>query len=200
MLSRTGSPVVRSTLNDLFDRAAERLAPLAARTLERIALAHVVFADEASIKMLEGNTRAFVRTFVAEDLIGFDFGPSRSGDTPVRVLGESTGELVVDMYTGYNRITVPGRRKIFEAKEVPGALEALEIVRDIYVVEHDAREAGVEGTAGHLRLRRERSRPLLARLLCWARRQRCGHPPKTRSEGLYWFGVNETVRVERYAS
>ncbi|MET0259532.1 MAG: IS66 family transposase [Gaiellaceae bacterium] len=190
MLSRTGIPVVRSTLNDLFHRAAMRLAPLAARILERIKLAPIVFADETSIKMLEGNTRAYVWTFLAEELIGFDFSADRSGETPERVLGDSTGELVVDMYTGYNAITVPGRRrragclaharrKVFEAKDVPGAVEALEIIRDIYVVEHDARERGIGGTDDHLQLRQERSRPLMARLLVWARATRRVHVPKS---------------------
>jgi len=190
MLSRTGVPTERSTLNDLFHRAARRLAPLAARVLARVGQAEIVFADETSIKMLEGNTRAFVWTFLADNLIGFVFSPSRSGETPARVLGDSTGELMVDMYTGYNRITAPGlrrragciahaRRKVFEAKDVPGATKGLELVRDLYVVEHDARALGIEGTEAHLELRRTRSRPLMARLLVWARAARRGHPPKS---------------------
>ena len=81
---------------------------------------------------------------------------------------------MVDLYTGYNQVTAPGRRrragclaharrKIFEAKEVSDATTALDLIRDIYVVEHDARAAGCEGTAKHLEMRRERSRPLMAR-------------------------------------
>lgn len=190
MFERTGIPIARSTITDLFHRAAERLAPLSERILERIGASPIVFADETSIKMLEGNKRAFVWTFLADHLIGFDFSTDRSGDTPARVLGDSTGELVVDMFTGYNRITAPGRRhragclaharrKVFEAKDVPGATEALEIVRDIYVVEHDARAAAIEGTEEHLALRKARSRPLMAKLLVWARKQRRVHAPKT---------------------
>jgi transposase len=93
---------------------------------------------------------------------------------------------VVDLYTGYNKVTAPGRRragclaharrKIFAAKDVPGAAVALELIRDLYVVEHDAREAGCEGTDQHLQMRRERSRPLIARLLVWARQQRRTSP------------------------
>ncbi|MDQ3400841.1 MAG: IS66 family transposase [Chloroflexota bacterium] len=190
MLSRTGIPVVRSTLNDLFHRAAERLAPLANRIVERIRGSEIVFADETSIKMLEGDTRAFVWTFLGDDLIAFVFSPSRSGQTPIDVLGDSTGELMVDMYTGYNQVTTPGRRrragclaharrKVFEAKAEPCAMEALDLVRDVYVVEHDARAEGVEGTEKHLEMRRERSRPLVARFLWWARAQRRVHPPKS---------------------
>ena len=190
MLERIGIPVARSTLTDLFHRSAERLAPLSDRIVELVPKSEIVFADETSIKMLEGNTRAFVWTFLADQLVAFVFSPSRSGQVPIEVLGDSTGELMVDMYTGYNQVTRPGRRrragclaharrKVFDAKDVPGATEALEFVRDIYVVEHDAREAGVLGTDEHLEMRRVRSRPLMARLLAWARRQRRVHPPKT---------------------
>jgi transposase len=56
------------------------------------------------------NRRGFVWTFVADDLIAYRFAPNRSGDTPVKVLGGSAGTLVVDAYTGYNRVTdVNGR-------------------------------------------------------------------------------------------
>ncbi|MBM4376607.1 MAG: transposase [Deltaproteobacteria bacterium] len=71
------------------------------------------------------------------------------------------------------------RRKVFEAKENPDALLALDIIRDIYVVEHDACAAGCERTDKHLQMRRERTRPLMARLLSWARRQRRTATPKS---------------------
>jgi transposase len=188
--ARLGIPIARSTMTDLFLRAASLLAPLAHRILARIAQGKIVFADETSIKMLGSDKRAFFWVFLADSLIGFDFSTSRSGDTPLRILGDSTGELVVDLYTGYNKVTAPGRRrragclaharrKIFAAKDVPGATVALELIRDLYVVEHDAREADCEGTDQHLQMRRERSRPLMARLLAWARQQRRTHPPRS---------------------
>lgn len=187
---RLGIPIARSTMTDLFHRAASLLSPIARRILVRIAASEIVFADETSLKMQSSDKRAFVWTFLGDDLTGFVFSPTRSGDVPVSVLGESQGELMADLYTGYNAITIPGRRrragclaharrKIFEAKAEPAAAVALEIIRDIYVVEHDAREAGVEGTANHLALRTERSLPLMARLLVWARAERRRHGPKT---------------------
>lgn len=190
MISRSGVPVARSTLTDLFHRGAQKLAPLSARIVERVAAERIVFADETSIKMLEGNKRAFVWVFLGGDLIAFEFSPDRSGDTPSRVLADSQGELMVDMYTGYNAITKPGgrhragclahaRRKIFEAQPDPAAAEGLEIIRDIYVVEHDVRVAGIEGSAAHLEVRRTRTRPLMKRLVCWARRVRGTHTPKS---------------------
>lgn len=188
--ARLGIPIARTTMNDLFHRGATLLAPIAARILVRIAQSEIVFADETSLKMQSSERRAFVWTFLCDDLIGFVFSPTRSGDVPVSVLGESQGELMADLYTGYNAITVPGRRrragclaharrKVFEAKAESEAQEALDLIRDVYVVEHDAREAGVEGTADHLAMRAARTRPLMARLLVWARARRRTHGPKT---------------------
>jgi transposase len=187
---RAGIPIARSTMNELFHRGASLLEPISKRILERVAECEIVFADETSLKMQSSDKRAFVWTFLGDDLAGFVFSPTRSGDVPVAVLGDSQGELMADLYTGYNAITVPGRRrragclaharrKVFEANANVEAQVALEIIRDIYVVEHDARDAGIEGSAEHLALRRARSRPLLARLLIWARAQRRTHGPKT---------------------
>lgn len=188
--ARCGIPIARSTMTDLFHRAAELLAPLSRRILERVGQSPIVFADETSIKMLGSEKRAFVWVFLTEKLVGFEFSTSRSGDTPQRVLGDSTGELMVDLYTGYNAVTAPGRRtragclaharrKIFAVRDDPGAAAALDLIRDLYVVEHDARAAGCQGTEAHLQMRRTRSRPLLARLFWWARAQRRNHAPKS---------------------
>jgi transposase len=188
--ARCGIPISRSTMNDLYHRAAELLAPLSRRILARIPLSPIVFADETSMKMQNSDKLAFVWVFLADKLVGFEFSTSRSGDTPDRILGDSTGELMVDLYTGYNKVTAPGRRtragclaharrKVFAARDLPEAAEALEIIRDLYVVEHDARAAGCEGAEEHLAMRRERSRPLMAKLLWWARSQRRTHPPKS---------------------
>jgi len=187
---RLGIPVARSTMNELFHRGGSLLSPIAARILVRIAASEIVFADETSLKMQSSDKRAFVWTFLDDTLTGFVFSPSRSGDIPVTVLGESQGELMADLYTGYNAITVPGRRrragclaharrKIFEAKSNVEAQAALDIIRDLYLIEHDARDAGIEGTSEHLALRRARSRPLIAKLLVWAREQRRHHGPKS---------------------
>ena len=188
--SRIGIPVARSTMNELFHRGATLLSPIAERILERVAQSEIVFADETSLKMQSSPKRAFVWTFLGDLLTAFVFSTTRSGDVPVAVLGESQGELMADLYTGYNAITVPGRRrragclaharrKVFEAKAHGEAQAALDILRDLYVARHDARDAAIEGTSEHLAFRRERSRPLVAKLLVWAREQKRHHGPKS---------------------
>jgi transposase len=152
---RLGIPMSRSTLTDLFHRAADKLAPLYQRLLALVANAEIVQADETSMKMQQPNQRGFVWNFLAEDLIAYRFSASRSGETPRAVLGGTKGTLVVDAYTGYNRVTdVDGRtrsgclahirRKIFEALPTAevDARRGLDLILDIYALR--------PGTAGRL--------------------------------------------------
>lgn len=188
--ARAGVAISRSTITALFHRAAVVLQPLVARLLTRIAASDLVFADETSMRMQRTEKRAFIWTFIAGKLVGYRFSADRSGATPVAVLGDSEGTLICDAYTGYNKLLSTGRRqrggclaharrKIFDAKEIPEADEGLDIIGGIYQVEHEAKGRAVVGSAAHLGMRRRHSRPLYARLLRWARRQRGQHGPKS---------------------
>lgn len=189
-LSRLGIPIPRSTLTDLFHQVARVLAPLSERLLHLVAASEIVQADETSLKMQKPNKRGFVWTFLADNLIAYRFSGDRSADTPSQVLGASSGTLVVDMYTGYNAVTGTGkrtrsgclahaRRRFFEALAyAPEARIALELIRDIYVVEHDAKAAGIVGADEHTRMRQARSALIMARLKTWLEEQRPHHQPK----------------------
>lgn len=110
----------------------------------------------------------------------------RSGETPMQVLGGTGGTLVVDMYTGYNQVTGTGgreragclahaRRKSSEAlNTAPEAQTALDLIREIYVIEHEIRAAGLSGTPLHNAAR--------WRSACRSRRplQRCRHVRRAR--------------------
>lgn len=191
-LSRLGIPIARSTLNDLLHQSAKSLAPLSARLLKLVAASDLVLADETSLLMQKPNKRGFVWAFLAEKMIAYKFAGSRSGETPAAVFGGTTGTLVVDMYTGYNKVTGTGkrtraaclahaRRKFFEAKELghADALEAINLIRDVYVVEHDARAAGICGTEAHAALRATRSKTIVDRLADWLRENKDAYSPKS---------------------
>jgi hypothetical protein len=70
------------------------------------------------------------------------------------------------------------RRKLFVAMpQHPDNREALDIIRDVYVVEHDAEEHCVVRSPEHLALRRARSRPLMDKLHAWLlERDGCTRP------------------------
>jgi transposase len=186
-----GIPMSRSTMCSLLHRGARELEPLQRASLATVPDAPDVHADETSMRQLDLDRRAFFWVFVTRDLVVYRYAADRSGETPKQVLGESQGRLVVDQHTGYNAVTRPGRRtragclaharrKIFEQREHPETKEALDLISELYVVEREAKETGIVGTDAHLRLRRQRSRPLFAKLLCWARRHRHAFEPRSR--------------------
>jgi transposase len=189
--ARLGVPMARSTMNELFHRTGEVLAPIAARILALIAQSNIVLADETPLPMQDTRKSPYIWTFIADNLIAYRFSLSRSGETPKAVLGGTQGTLVVDMYTGYNAITgvhgreragclAHARRKFFKA--LPSASEAqvaLDLIRDIYVLEDKAKQAGDRGNPEHARLRREECLPLMDKLYVWLSQQRPLHPPKS---------------------
>lgn len=185
-----GIPVSRSTMCGLLHRGATELEPLYKAALACVPSAADVHADETSMRQQDRAGRSFLWSFITPELVVYKYAPSRSGDVPKEVLGQSQGRLVVDQHTGYNAVTKPGgrvragclahaRRKIFEQREHPETKEGLDLIGEIYRVERDAKAAGIVGTDAHLALRRERSRPLFARLLSWGRRHRGAFEPRS---------------------
>lgn len=187
---RLGIPITRSTMNALLHRAADELRPLYAAACALVPQAQTVHADETSVRQANLGKKAFMWDFVTPELTVYRYAESRSGEVAKDMLGDSTGTLIVDQYTGYNQVTKPGartragclahaRRKLFEQREHAGVDDALELISQIYQIERDAKNAGLHGTATHLEMRRAQSRPLFARLLWWGRGQRGRHEPRS---------------------
>jgi transposase len=176
---RVGIPMARSTICDMFHRSASLLTPIYDRIIELLPREKYVNADETRIKVqAEEKTReAWMWTFIGGPYVAYAFSPSRSGETPVKILGDSTGVLQVDQYSGYNQVTTPNkrdragcmghaRRKFFEAKDkAPELVEhVLEKILSLFEVEYAAAEEGILGTEKHRMMRQIRSKPILAAL------------------------------------
>jgi transposase len=190
--ARVGVPISRSTMNELFHRAAELLKPIYDNMCGAIRCEHVVHADETPMRMQVRRKKAYVWTFRAGKNIVYVFTKSRSGATPREVLGDSKGVLVVDAYTGYNTVLgVNGRvraacmahvrRKFFEALSTAPdeANQALALILDLYRVEQLAADHQRIGTVEHAISRLLFSRPRMARFIRFLRAQRDLHPPKS---------------------
>jgi transposase len=190
--ARVGVPISRSTMNELFHRAAELLKPIYGDLLSAIRCEHVVHADETPLRMQVRRKRAYVWTFRSSKKIAYVFTKSRSSETPRKVLGGTHGVLVVDAYTGYNAVLgVAGRtraacmahvrRKFFEALGTAPdeANQALSLILDLYRVEQLASDYERSGSVEHAVARRFFSRPAMARFLRFLRRQRALHAPKS---------------------
>jgi len=208
---RLGIPMQRSTLTDLFHAAAEKLAPLAARLLALVARSDIVQADETSLKMQRPNKRGFVWAFLAGVLIAYRFAVDRSGATPLEVLGGTEGTLVVDAYTGYNRVTdVDGReragclahvrRKFFDALPTAPveARRALDLILEVYRVEHEAKARRISRTDKHLALRQTRSRAAMEAFRTWLDEQQGVVPPKSALGEAVRYAINQWPTLTRF--
>jgi transposase len=195
---RVGVQVSDSTLGDLFHRTAEITKPLSDRLLHLVAEKEIVLADETTQRVqAKGKTRtAWLWSFIARDeaekeIIAYVFSRSRSGATPVRVLADTIGKLLVDGYSGYNKVTLPGgreragclahlRRKFFEAQSAASdaAKQAMDFILEIYKIERAALDADLLGTPEHLEMRQTASRAVMDDFKAWLDAEQARHPPK----------------------
>jgi transposase len=196
---RAGVQVNDSTLGDLFHRTAQIVEPLYKRLLHLIAEKEIVLADETTQRVqAKGKTRtAWLWSFIGRDelereLIAYVFTNSRSGETPVEVLGETRGKLVADAYAGYNKVTAPGgreragclahlRRRFFDARSTApdAAKKAMNFILDVYRIERAALDADLLGTPEHLKLRQTESRAVMEDFKAWLDEEAPRHPPKS---------------------
>jgi transposase len=208
---RLGIPMARSTITDQFHAGATKLAPLSQRLLNLVARSDIVQGDETSMMMQRPHKRGFLWTFLAERLIAYRFSPDRSGETPRDVLGGTQGTLVVDAYTGYNRVTDPEgrarasclahvRRRIFEALESAPieARRGLELILDVYRVEHEAKEQGIVRTAEHLALRQTKGRAAMEAFQAWLAAEKDRHPPKSPLGQAISYALNRGETLTRF--
>lgn len=207
---RLGVPMSRSTMTHLFHRVGSVLAPLASSILAMIAASDIVLADETTARVQRADKKAYIWTFIADDLVGYRFSADRSGKTPQKLLGGTQGTLLVDAYTGYNVVTgvdareragclAHVRRKFFDAlASEPEAQHALEVIRQIYVVEHEAREAGIVRTAKHQKLRWERTLPLMDKLYVWLTERKELYPPKSKMGTAVRYALKNWQALTRF--
>ncbi len=195
IFSRAGLSVCRSTLGDVFHRSASLLEPLHKRMLELIAKEAYVRADETPQPVLDKKKvhKGYMWNFNTDDLVAYVFSPNRSGETPEKILGDSTGLLQVDAFSGYNRVTTPKgrkrvgcwahvRRKFFDAQSLAPdeCKHALETILELYEVEYAAAEQNVLGTDKHLAMRKAKSKKLLGNFKKWLEKQKKAFPPRSK--------------------
>lgn len=208
---RQGIPIARSTMNSLLHTASEITRPVWTRVLDKIKVRAVVQADETRLRMQKGEDgkpkNGFVWTFVAEaddgdTDVAYVYAAGRSGDTPKGILGDTTGFLLVDSYSGYNKVAKTKNRKragchahlrryFHEAlKTAPVAQEAIDFILALYRVEYDAQERRIAKTPEHLELRREKSVPIREQLKAWLDEQLPKHRPKSPIGIAIRYGLN----------
>ena len=209
---RIGLPIARATMVEQFHRAAELLAPISKQLLDEIAASDLVQADETPLKVqAKGKCRtSYLWTFLADKNIAYRYSPSRSGETAQKLLGGTTGALVVDAYTGYNSVVTPAgrvrvgcwahvRRRFFDSlSAAPAAQQMLDLILALYRVEHEALALGVVRTPEHLEMRRTRSRVIVDQIKCWLDDNLDTHPPKSSIGVAIRYTLNQWDALKRF--
>ena len=195
IFQRQGFEISRATQSVWCGDVADLVEPLYHLMAERVRTSHVVATDDTIMPMLSKGKAANARMWVyvgddAHPYNVFDFTLNRGRDGPKYFLKDYRQVLLADGYGGYNGVVAGNqivragcwahaKRKIIDAEKVAPeiAREAVEMVRVLYAVERQAREASVPE---RLKLRQEQSVPLLAdlreQLLLWKQQLLPKHP------------------------
>jgi transposase len=213
---RAGLEISRSTLGSLFHRTAAQLSPIYDALKEQVRSSRYVNADETSYRVQdEGKCRTgWVWTILSSEAVVYHFSDHRDSTTAITLLGDTEGYLCIDGYSAYScledkqakRVRVGcwghARRKLFEArgatKKDSPLDEPLTLIRDLYRVEQEAVQADIKSTAEHLRLRTQRSRPLVAKLWAWIDSHQGKHAPKSKLAVAITYCVAQRANLERF--
>ena len=210
---RDGMPMARSTVIESFHRVAETLKPLHTAVMAAVRGSMYVRADETPLPVLapDKTRRAYMWVFGTDKLTAFVYRPTRSGQAAVDALGNTTGTLQVDGYTGYNAVTSPAgrtrvgcwahaRRKFYEARaSAPEAVDhVLCLIHGLYLIEIDARDQGIVFTEDHAKSRRDRAPALLDQLHAAVLRLKQEFPPKSDIATAASYTLKQWTELSRF--
>jgi transposase len=196
--AREGVDLDVSTLADWVGASAATLMPLRHAIEAHVHAAERIHVDDTTVPVLAKNKCRTGRLWghVRDDrpfggkaapAVVLYYSPTREGEHPQRQLARYSGIMQVDAYSGYNALYAVGRkpgpimeaacwahgrRKLFELarlRKMPIAIEAVRRIDELFAIE---REINGLTPDQRLRVRRERSKPLVEGLELWLRAER----------------------------
>lgn len=160
-LKRQGIIIGRSLMSNWTMDIGELLVPLYSRSVERVMSSLVVHADETAARVLDKGKcrRCYIwvrKTGVGPPLTVFHYAAKRNQETALELMGDYLGTYVSDACSAYDLL--PGirsacwahaRRKFYEVPAVddPGRLEALSLIRQMYLNERLAVDTAARSQA-----------------------------------------------------
>lgn len=190
VFAQAGLPFNRTTMANLMNTCADKLAPLIQLLKDELLNQKIVHADETTIQVLKeegrkAQTKSYLWLYTSaatatQRVVLFDYQQTRSGQNPRTYLDGFNGYLQVDGYAGYNGIlntTRVGcmahmRRKFIEATaaipeghtENSLAQHAIDLIGELYGIERR-----LANQPPHIRLevRQMESIPILSKLKKW---------------------------------
>lgn len=191
IFGRCGYPIARSTLAQWVGVCGVQLQPLVDALKSAMLQSAVLHADETPVAMLKPGNKKTHRAYLWAYAPGafenmkavvYDFCESRAGEHARTFLGDWSGGLVCDDFSGYKAsfgaaITEVGcmahaRRKFFDlhvSNKSEIAQQALATIGQLYEVERQAKHLSADGRG---RMRQDKSKPLVDALHQWMVLQR----------------------------
>ena len=210
IFKRYGINLVRGTMANWMITLGILVKPLMDLIREELIKGAVIQADETRIQVHKGTNKSptadnYMWVFMRDGpngskIILYELGPSRSHTVPQRVLDGFSGYLHTDGYAAYETLAekMPGitlvgdwahvRRKFDEAvkavaEDFSGEIKAstgLRLINELFRIERE--EIGKDATPEiRLKIRDEKSRPIINALKTWADKTMPTLPPKTLS-------------------
>jgi transposase len=224
---RLGVTLPRSTMCDWMAAAAVLLAPLYQLLIQHVLRSKVLHTDDTTVPVRDEKqtTHRYGRLWdylgdAAHPGIVFDYTPTHARDGPAAFLRDFQGFLQADAYGVYDGIYAGGtiievacwaharnKFKDAQATDPERALAAKAWVRRLYDVEDEAkaevaklRLTGAAAAAVFLRLRQEKSVPLLTSFYEWLTAQKALVLPKSPIAGAINYVLNQWEALKRYTT
>ena len=212
MLERAGCPIARSTLCELFHRSAELLDPIYKRLLELAKHDPYLHADETTLKVQRPGAclRGWIWALLSKRAIAYVFDETRRGEVARRLLEGTEGFLVIDGYAAYNGVVgeigrtrvgcwAHARRTFFDAmRSVPEARDLLDLIVELYRIEHRAAERDILGTEAHLMLRQQESAGIVKQIEAWVDERHGAFPPRSSFGEALTYAVKQRGRLREF--
>jgi transposase len=215
---RQGVELSRSTLCDWVRDCATLLGPIVRAMTREVLVSKKIHTDDTPVPVQDRLHPTRTRTGRLWVYLGdrahpytvYDYTPSRKRDGPVRFLGGYKGYLQADAFGGYDAIYAGkevievacwahARRKFHDAltTDPERGHAALAFIGQLYAVEREARERGLD-TEARRALRDERSRPMLESFRRWLDAQALAALPQSPAGGAIGYALGQWRPLSRY--
>ena len=226
-LGRLGMVIPRSTMSGWVAQCADKMQILYDRLVKLVLQSNYLQVDETRIEVLEKKGARLARSkpkkrkthrgyqwgYFAphKKLLFFDYSPTRGAENPLKNLKDFKGTIQTDCYDVYDQIRklygmirhyhcLAHSRREFEkalGNDAKRAGRALEQFQQVYAVERQAREEGLDAEAIY-ELRQEKSRPVLEELFTWMEEESPKLPPRSPIAKAMGYMLKRKDRMMHY--
>ncbi|MCK5581944.1 MAG: IS66 family transposase, partial [Candidatus Omnitrophica bacterium] len=213
--ARLGVDISRKTMTGWMMGCAKALKPLHERMREEVLGYDIVLNDDTPVRMLDpgtGKTRLtrLWCTLGGENLkytmYNFTLGRGREG--PLDFFKGYKGTFMSDAYAGYEELFrteditsiscwTHARRYFAKAQDTDpkAATEVLTLIAQLYKIEKKIKR---DDPDTRLQARTKESRPQLAKILLWLRKNKCRHLPQSQINQAIQYALKIRRRLTRY--